>query len=78
MAELRERIGDQRVICGLSGGVDSSVTAALLLKAVGPQVACIFVDNGLLRQGEAEAVRRTFTRPFPGRPARRRCRATVS
>ena len=74
MEELRQRIGDQRVICGLSGGVDSSVTAALLLKAVGPQVACIFVDNGLLRQGEAEAVRRTFTRPLPGRPARRRCR----
>ncbi len=62
--ELRTRIGDQRVICGLSGGVDSSVTAALLLKAVGPQVACIFVDNGLLRQGEAEAVRRTFTGHF--------------
>jgi GMP synthase (glutamine-hydrolysing) len=62
--ELRQRIGDQRVICGLSGGVDSSVTAALLLKAVGPQVACIFVDNGLLRQGEAEAVRRTFTGHF--------------
>ena len=60
VTRLRERVGDDRVICGLSGGVDSSVVAALLVKAIGKQVSCIFVDNGLLRTGEAEAVRRTF------------------
>jgi GMP synthase (glutamine-hydrolysing) len=64
VADLRRRIGNDRVICGLSGGVDSSVTAALLLKAVGQQVTCIFVDNGLLRKGEAEAVRKTFRDNF--------------
>ena len=64
VAEMRQRIGKSRVICGLSGGVDSSVCAALLLKAIGPQVACIFVDNGLLRRGESDAVRKTFRDHF--------------
>ena len=60
IADVREKVGDGRVICGLSGGVDSAVVAALLVKAIGERVACIFVDNGLLRRGESELVRQTF------------------
>ncbi|MGH7202597.1 MAG: glutamine-hydrolyzing GMP synthase, partial [Planctomycetaceae bacterium] len=63
-ATIRERVGNNRVICGLSGGVDSSVTAAILYKAIGPQLSCIFVDNGLLRKGEAQKVRERFSNHF--------------
>jgi len=61
---IRERVGDRRVICGLSGGVDSSVTAALISRAIGSQLSCILVDNGLLRKGEAESVIQEFTDHF--------------
>jgi GMP synthase (glutamine-hydrolysing) len=59
-ADIRARVGRGKVICGLSGGVDSSVTAALLHQAIGDQLTCIFVNNGLLRQNEPEQVVRTF------------------
>ena len=57
---IRERVGEERVVCGLSGGVDSSVAATLIHRAVGDRLACVFVDNGLLRKGEAEEVSRVF------------------
>ena len=58
--EIQERVGSGRVICGLSGGVDSAVAAALIARAVGDRLHCIFVDTGLLRLGEAEQVIATF------------------
>jgi GMP synthase (glutamine-hydrolysing) len=59
---VQAQVGDHRVICGLSGGVDSAVAAALVHKAVGPQLTCVFVDTGLLREGEGEQVVETFHR----------------
>jgi GMP synthase (glutamine-hydrolysing) len=60
VAKAKELIGDKRVICGLSGGVDSAVAAAIVQRAVGAQLTCVFVDNGLLRSGESEQVQRDF------------------
>jgi GMP synthase (glutamine-hydrolysing) len=60
MSQIREQVGNGNVICGLSGGVDSSVTAALLHRAIGDQLTCIFVNNGLLRKNEPEQVVKTF------------------
>ena len=62
--DIRETVGDRKVICALSGGVDSSVVALLIHRAVGRQLTCVFVDNGLLRKGEAEKVVRTFRGHF--------------
>ena len=61
---IREQVGTGKVICGLSGGVDSAVTAALIHKAIGAQLVCIFVDNGLLRKNERQLVERTFRDHF--------------
>lgn len=64
IAKIRETVGQGKVLCAVSGGVDSSVMAALLTEAVGERAVCVFVDHGLLRKGEAEQVRETFTRHF--------------
>jgi GMP synthase (glutamine-hydrolysing) len=61
VAQIRETVGKGKVICALSGGVDSSVAAVLAHRAIGKQLTCIFVDNGVLRQDEGEQVRKTFT-----------------
>ncbi len=64
VAAVRAQVGGSRVVCGLSGGVDSAVAAALVHKAIGDQLTCVFVDTGLLRLGEADQVEETFRRQF--------------
>ena len=64
VAAVRRRVGTERILCGLSGGVDSSVAATLVHRAVGDQLTCVFVDHGLLRAGEAEQVEETFRAHF--------------
>ncbi|XJZ27619.1 glutamine-hydrolyzing GMP synthase [Bacillota bacterium Lsc_1132] len=64
MEKIRQQVGDKKVLCALSGGVDSSVVAVLIHKAIGDQLTCIFVDHGLLRKNEAESVMKTFAEGF--------------
>jgi len=64
VAEIRQQVGDGKVILGLSGGVDSSVAAVLLHQAIGEQLTCVFVDNGVLRHGEAQKVQEVFKKHF--------------
>ncbi|WP_332633402.1 glutamine-hydrolyzing GMP synthase [Halalkalibacter flavus] len=64
MEKIREQVGDKQVLCALSGGVDSSVVAVLIHKAIGDQLTCMFIDHGLLRKGEADSVMKTFSEGF--------------
>jgi GMP synthase (glutamine-hydrolysing) len=64
IAEIKKIVGDKKVICGLSGGVDSSVVAALIAEAIGKQLTCIFVDHGLIRKNEGDEVREIFSKNF--------------
>ncbi len=64
VAAIKQQVGDEKVLCALSGGVDSAVAAALVTKAVGKQLTCVFVDTGLMRKDEGEQIEETFTRQF--------------
>ena len=64
VAAIREQVGDEKVICGLSGGVDSAVAAALVYKAIGHQLTCVYIDTGMMREGESEQIEDTFRRQF--------------
>jgi len=64
VAAIRQQVGSERVLCALSGGVDSAVAAALVTKAVGAQLTCVFVDTGLMRMNEGDQIEETFTRQF--------------
>src|SRR5437870_749623 len=76
--EIREKVGQGRVLCALSGGVDSSVVSVLVHRAIGDQLTCVFVDNGLLRKGEAESVDHTFRGAFKMiEPLRELCKDEV-
>ena len=61
---IREKIGDRKAVCALSGGVDSSVAAALVNRAIGKNLTCIFVDHGLLRKNEGDEVEKVFTENY--------------
>ncbi|MBA3534536.1 MAG: glutamine-hydrolyzing GMP synthase [Ardenticatenales bacterium] len=65
IARIREQVGSERVLCGLSGGVDSTVAATLMARAIGDQLTCVFVDHGMLRQHEAEEVLQSFDHHLP-------------